>query len=92
MACGIPIIATLVAGIPNVIEDGENGLLVEPASPGGICEAVQRIVGDPELRRRLATNGVATVRNHTMEAERDRMMSPIQRLLSSGKSLGAYAD
>jgi glycosyltransferase involved in cell wall biosynthesis len=92
MACGVPIIATKVAGIPNVIENGENGLLVEPASPSGICEAVQRIVGDPELRMRLATNGVATVRNHTLEAERDRMMSPIQRLLSSGKSLGAHAE
>ncbi len=92
MAYRIPIIATKVAGIPNVIEDGENGLLVEPASPSGICEAVQRIVGDPELRRRLATNGVATVRNHTLEAERDRMIIKIQRLLNSGESSVADAE
>jgi glycosyltransferase involved in cell wall biosynthesis len=86
MACGIPIIATKVAGIPHLIENGENGLLIDPASPREICEAVQRIVRYPELRRQLATNGLATVRNHTLEAERDRMIIEIQRLPNSSES------
>ena len=83
MACGTPIIATRVAGIPFLIEDGENGLLIGAASTTEICEAVECVTGDPELRNRLVTNGLTTVRNHTLEAERDRMNIQIQRLLNS---------
>jgi len=78
MACGIPIIGTKVAGIPYLIEDGENGLLIDPGSPREICEAIQRLVSDAKLRERLTTNGLSAVRSHTLEAERDRMMHHIQ--------------
>ncbi len=92
MACGVPIIATKVAGIPYLIEDGENGLLINPASPREICEAVDRVTSDPKLRNRLVTNGLATVRNHTLEVERDRMIIQVQGLLNSGKNAGANAQ
>ena len=92
MACGVPIIATKVAGIPHLIEDEENGLLINPASKTEICQAIKRLVDNPELRDQLVTNGLATVRNHTLEAERDRMIIKIQRLLNSGENARADAE
>ncbi|OEU49491.1 MAG: hypothetical protein BA861_06985 [Desulfobacterales bacterium S3730MH5] len=80
MACGIPIIATNVAGIPHLIRDGENGLLINPGSPSEICQTIERLINDSELRNRLSRNGLSTVKNHTLEAERDRMICHIKEL------------
>jgi len=81
MAFGIPIIATKVAGMPYLIEDGSNGLLIKPASPREISAAVERLISDRELRTRLATNGVRTVRSHTLDVEREHMIGCIERFL-----------
>lgn len=61
LAVGTPVIATSVGGVPEVVHDGENGLLVLPASPEALTSAIQRFVGDPELRVRLAANAAASV-------------------------------
>ncbi len=92
MAYRIPIIATKVAGIPHLIEDEENGLLINPASKTEICQAIKRLVDNPELRDQLVTNGLATVRNHTLQVERDRMIVQIQRLLNSDENARADAE
>jgi glycosyltransferase involved in cell wall biosynthesis len=92
MACRIPIIATKVAGIPHLIEDEENGLLINPASKTEICHAIERLVDNSELRAQLVTNGLAVVRNHTLEAERDRMIIKIQRLLNSDENARADVE
>ena len=81
MACGLPIIATKVAGIPHLIRDTENGLLINAGSPEEISGAVKRLIEDSELRNRLIENGFSTVKNHTLEAERDRMMRHVQEFL-----------
>ncbi len=86
MACGTPIVATRVAGIPHVIRDEENGLLIDPASPTEIASAVERLVMDDELRNRLAKNGFATARNHTLEVERERIWGRIQGFLRADRS------
>jgi glycosyltransferase involved in cell wall biosynthesis len=87
MASGVPIVATKVGGIPYLIRDGENGLLVSPASPGEISHAVERLVSDSELRNQLITNGLSTVKKHTLEAERDRAIWRIQEFLKEPKPL-----
>jgi glycosyltransferase involved in cell wall biosynthesis len=53
MAAGLPIVATRVGGIPELIEDGVHGLLVPPGDPAGLAAAVGRILRDPGLARRL---------------------------------------
>jgi glycosyltransferase involved in cell wall biosynthesis len=50
---GLPVIATRTGGIPEQIEDGENGLLVEPNSAGQLAAAIGRLVTDPALASRL---------------------------------------
>jgi len=61
LAVGTPVIATSVGGVPEVVRDGENGLLVPPASPEALTSAVRRFVGDAALRERLAANAAASV-------------------------------
>ena len=52
MGTGLPIVASQVGGIPDMITDGESGLLVEP-EPQSICAGLTRLVEDGALRQRL---------------------------------------
>jgi glycosyltransferase involved in cell wall biosynthesis len=56
MAAGCPTIASAVGGIPEVISDAEDGLLVPPDDPQALSEAIVRLWNDLELRARLVTN------------------------------------
>jgi glycosyltransferase involved in cell wall biosynthesis len=62
MAAGLPVVTTRISGIPELVEDGVNGLLVEPDDPEGLADALLRVHGDGRLRERLAVAGEATVR------------------------------
>src|SRR4051812_8722748 len=62
MACGLPVVTTGVSGIPELVDDDVNGLLVEPDDPVGLADALQRLAEDPGLGDRLALAGEHTVR------------------------------
>jgi len=64
MSYGIPAIASRVGGIPDIIEDGVSGLLVPPADPQALANAIERVAGDPALAKRLADAGRARLRTH----------------------------
>lgn len=49
MACAVPVISTRVSGIPELIEHGRDGLLVEPADAAAITDAIERLLRDPAL-------------------------------------------
>jgi glycosyltransferase involved in cell wall biosynthesis len=53
MACGKPCVVTSVGGIPSVIDDGANGLMLPPEQPELMAQALARVIGDAELRRSL---------------------------------------
>ena len=57
MAAGVPVVATRVGGLPEVVVDGVTGLLVEPGSESGLTRALARLLGDRALRQRLGVNG-----------------------------------
>jgi glycosyltransferase involved in cell wall biosynthesis len=61
MAAGLPVVATRVGGVPEVVVDGETGLLVPPGDPPALAVALQRLLDEPELRARLGTAGRARV-------------------------------
>ncbi len=68
MALGVPVVASFVGGIPEVITDGRNGLLVPPEDPAALAAAIARLGWDADLRRRLGDAARWTVaRNHTRE-------------------------
>lgn len=53
LQCGRPVIATSWRSVPEVVEDGKSGLLVEPRSTAAVRAAMRRVIGDPELYRAL---------------------------------------
>ncbi|MCX6796383.1 MAG: glycosyltransferase family 4 protein [Candidatus Falkowbacteria bacterium] len=59
-ACGVPPIGTHVGGIPDVIQDGENGLLIEPKNSNQIRDAILSLLNDKELASRLSAKGLET--------------------------------
>lgn len=61
-ACSVPPIGTRVGGIPDIIKDGENGLLIEPKNSQVIAAAVIKLLSDQELRNRLAQDALVGVR------------------------------
>ncbi len=57
MAMEIPCVATRITGVPELIRDGVDGLLVAPSSVEEMAEAIAKLMDDPELRRRLGSAG-----------------------------------
>ena len=57
MAAGLPVVASAVGGIPEVVVDGETGLLVPPNDAAALAVAIRRLLAEPELRRRLGEAG-----------------------------------
>jgi colanic acid/amylovoran biosynthesis glycosyltransferase len=64
MALGVPCVSTTIAAIPELIQDGENGLLVPPANPIALQEALSRVANDQCLRSELGRKARATVEAH----------------------------
>ncbi|HET6649069.1 MAG TPA: glycosyltransferase family 4 protein, partial [Candidatus Limnocylindria bacterium] len=63
MARRVPVVASSVGGIPEVITSGVDGVLVPPADPAALAAAVLELLGDEALRRRIGEAGYATVRD-----------------------------
>jgi len=57
-----PVVASAVGGIPEIIEDGHNGILVEPENPQALCDAISKVWSNPDLAEQLARAGYETVR------------------------------
>ena len=55
MECGIPVVATAVNAVPEVVVPGRTGLLVPPASPDQLGTAIQHLLDHPDLRQRLSS-------------------------------------
>jgi glycosyltransferase involved in cell wall biosynthesis len=64
MAFGRPVVASAVGGLLDLVVDGETGLLVPPRDVGALREALERLLGDPELRRRFGAAARERVREH----------------------------
>lgn len=53
MACGLPVVASRISGIPELVEDGETGLLFEPGNALEAADALERLAADPMLRAQM---------------------------------------
>lgn len=67
MARGLPVISTRVSGIPGVLKEGMDALLVSPGSPSEVAEAVLKVVRGPTLRRNLIRRGREIAQEYTLE-------------------------
>jgi len=74
MAAGVPVIATNVDGITEVVIDGESGILIPPKNPEAIASAVIQLIANPQLVKSLVENGfkrakLFDVREHVMKLD-----------------------
>jgi glycosyltransferase involved in cell wall biosynthesis len=90
MAASRPIVATRVGAIPNVIHEGETGLLVKPADAAGLQAAIARLLCDPELCRHLGAQAHKWVgRNYTSEIMAQQYRSLYDEVLGAKKALSS---
>jgi glycosyltransferase involved in cell wall biosynthesis len=68
MSQRLPVVATPVGCAPLLVRDGDTGLLVPPRDPAALAAALRRLLGDADLRRRLAERAFAAVRGMTWAA------------------------
>jgi glycosyltransferase involved in cell wall biosynthesis len=61
MAAGLPVVACRAAAVPEVVRDGETGMLVAPRAPAALAAALERVLGDESLRKEMAMAGRARV-------------------------------
>jgi glycosyltransferase involved in cell wall biosynthesis len=67
LSVGTPVIATRVGGVPEIVEDGRNGLLVPPNDVEALADAIRRFFADDELRARLAAAAAPSVERYRPE-------------------------
>jgi glycosyltransferase involved in cell wall biosynthesis len=91
MAAGLPIVATRVGGVPEAIEDGLSGLLVQPGDPHAMAEAIHRLWRQPELRQQL---GASASRRAAERFSAEAFLREFRAVLDevpSGSVAGAFA-
>ena len=74
---GLPVVATKVGGVPELVEDGVTGFLVPPKDSKALAEALRKLIDDPDLRQRMGRAGRGkALREFTL----DRMLRETERV------------
>jgi len=79
LAVGCPVIATTVGGVPEVVRDRENGLLVAPGDVDALADAISRFFSDDELRALLTAAAPASVAGYTEETVFSAIEAELER-------------
>ena len=85
MALGLPVVATAVGGVPELVVDGETGLLVPPRDPAALADAIRRVIDDEGDRKRLGEAGRARVRTFFTDAVMAQRTDDLYRRLQGTK-------
>ena len=67
MAAKLPIITTKIRGATDLITHGYNGILISPREPGKLSEAIEKLLKDKSLARKLGRNAYKTAQKYSME-------------------------
>ena len=76
MACSVPIVASNVGGIPDVIKDGENGLLVPPSDSEALADKIIYLLENEDVREKMGKNGRKKVEDYSW----DRMAEMVEKV------------
>jgi glycosyltransferase involved in cell wall biosynthesis len=68
MALGIPVVATNVGGIPEVVDDHKTGILVKPGDPESLANVILTLIEDRALREELGKNGGERVKDFSIHS------------------------
>jgi len=81
MACGLPVVATEIGGIPEVVEEGKTGFLIPAEDPASLADAVLRLSKDRDLAGELGRRGRESVQqNFSVQSMVDRVILLYERL------------
>jgi glycosyltransferase involved in cell wall biosynthesis len=90
MAAGRPVIGSRVGGIPEMVVDGETGLLVPPADPQSLAAAIDQIIRNPDLRSRMSAQARRRARDRFgIETHGRSLQALYDRVLASSSSVAA---
>jgi glycosyltransferase involved in cell wall biosynthesis len=78
MAAKLPVIATSVGAVPEIIEDGKNGFMVESRKPSLIAQKIKELIGDERLRQELGIQAHQTV---VLKFDLNKMVEKVEQLL-----------
>lgn len=92
MAAGVPVVATEVGGVPDVVGDGVSGILVPPADPAAMAAAVRRLAADGALRERLRRAARDRARDFEVGACVDRLVEEYRRMAGGATSRTRASD
>jgi glycosyltransferase involved in cell wall biosynthesis len=73
LSCGVPVVAGRAGGLPEIVRDGENGLLVEPENPVALADALQGLMRDPERLAALAAAARESALPYSEAAQAERV-------------------
>lgn len=82
MAAGLPVVAGEVAAVPEVVEAGSSGLLVDPRDPDALAGALLHLLEDPDLRRSMGRAGRERVRAYSWPRVAARFLAAVEDLLA----------
>jgi glycosyltransferase involved in cell wall biosynthesis len=78
---GAAIVATAVGGVPQVVTDGVNGLIVNPGDPNALADALERLSSEPELRARLGAQAMTDSSRYDIARAADEIEGIYRRVL-----------
>jgi glycosyltransferase involved in cell wall biosynthesis len=83
LACGTPVVATAVGGIPEQVADGENGFLVPPGDAAALADRLARILGDDREATRLAAGAALSGTRYDLEHQADTYLEWYKELVKA---------
>lgn len=87
MASGVPVVATTVGGIPEILEDGRNGILVPPGDSAALARGIIRVATSKQLAGTLRNNALEQVRErHNYDVWTDRILAVYRQACAEGGS------
>ncbi|TWI63017.1 glycosyltransferase involved in cell wall biosynthesis [Pseudoduganella lurida] len=91
LASGVPVVSTNVGGVPYLVEDGRTALLVPPAAPRAMADAVLRLVAEPALAAALREAGLRQVQQYTWASVRPQLLGVYQAVLAERAATAAVS-
>ena len=86
MACGVPVVATDLEGVREIVEDGRDALLVPVGDPDRLAAAIRRAASDAGLRRNLTAAGRVRVKEFSSDRMVERTLEVYRHVLDKGEA------
>lgn len=83
MSCGIPVVATAIAGTSEVVVDSEAGLLVPPKNPEKLADAIIYLLGNEDIREKMGKNGRKKVEDYSLEKIAEKIEKIYEEVIHS---------